>query len=223
MVEEWKNVCGYEGLYKISNCGRVYSCERDVIKSNGIIQHRNGKFLVPITNCDGYRVVKLLKNGVRKSVAVHILVAIHFVNKPIDWFNLEVNHKDCNRANNVYTNLEWCTHKDNIAHSASLGHYKHFGKDNANYGGTKLKNFYNANPLAAKEILARPGKQNGRCVKIKMIFPDGHSKNFDYIGECADYLKNECGINAQIASIRTNIRAQMKKGRPYKGFMFVEL
>ena len=106
MIEKWKDVVGYEGLYKISNFGRVKGKHR--IKS----QLDNGK---------GYLIVHLYKNGKPRWHLVHRLVAKAFIenteNKPT------VNHIDGNRKNNKSTNLEWATYSENNLHS-----YQYNGK-----------------------------------------------------------------------------------------------
>ena len=107
--EIWKDVVGYEGLYKVSNKGNVFSVERMVRgkKCGGII-------LKPRYHRDGYLQVMLCKNGIRKNKLIHRLVLETFVENPN---NLpEVNHKDENKTNNDLSNLEWCTSKYNSNH-----------------------------------------------------------------------------------------------------------
>lgn len=128
MNEVWKPVKEYEGYYEISNLGKIKSF------------YRNREYVMaPTKNSDGYLQIKLCKSGKRTSFAVHRLVAIHFVDNPQ---NLpEVNHKDFNRSNNIYTNLEWIEHIENVRYSSSQGHYKRYGKRNPNYKNTTLKIF----------------------------------------------------------------------------------
>ena len=102
-VEEWKDIVGYEGHYKISNTGRVLSV-------------KGGKEL-PLAleeDKDGYLKARLLKDGVRKGYFIHRLVALHFVPNPNEY--IIVNHKDQDPKNNCYKNLEWCTLKENLEH-----------------------------------------------------------------------------------------------------------
>lgn len=98
-MEIWKDVINYEGLYKISNYGRVISCKK------------NEKLLKPL-NCNGYLKVVLCKNGKVKNELLHRLVAQHYIQNPNNYN--EVNHKDENKTNNNADNLEWCSHKYNI-------------------------------------------------------------------------------------------------------------
>lgn len=103
-TEIWKPIKGYEGLYEISNWGRVKSLN----------YRRSGKLglLKPKVDKDGYLVVCFCKDGKRKYFFVHRLVAEVFLENPD---NLPcVNHKDENKTNNSVDNLEWCTHEYNI-------------------------------------------------------------------------------------------------------------
>ena len=121
-IEIWKTAVYddeiYEGLYKVSNFGRILSLN----------YRRTGKskLMTPGTDKDGYFQVNLRKNGEDKWCKVHRLVAETFLPNPE---NLpEVNHKDENKKNNFVflnedgtvnkkrSNLEWKTHKDNINH-----------------------------------------------------------------------------------------------------------
>lgn len=186
MKELWKDIEGYEGYYQISNLGRVKSLERDVYRKRdgAFCRHKPESIKAPVTSTDGYYQVKLCVDGENKCIGIHILVARAFIPNPK---NLpEVNHIDTNRKNNCVDNLEWCTHQENVAHSRDLGHYAgRFGKDNPNYGNHVLHDVYTKDRTLAKEKLARPGKQNGRCRKVTLKDSDGNITNFDYIRECA--------------------------------------
>ena len=94
MEEIWKDVVGYEGIYKVSNFGNVYSI-------------KNKKRLKPYKNSCNYKRVNLWLNGRGENAVIHRLVAKAFIPNPL---NLpQVNHKDENKANNYVDNLEWCT------------------------------------------------------------------------------------------------------------------
>lgn len=100
--EVWKDIKGYEGLYQISNLGRVKSFPRAGTK---------GGILKQFTNGHGYTTVSLFKDKLLKTYLVHRLVGNHFLENPD---NLpQINHKDENRKNSCVTNLEWCTCKYN--------------------------------------------------------------------------------------------------------------
>lgn len=112
--EEWKDVVGYEGLYLISNYGKVISLYR--FKSNGKGgYYQQTSFLKQYKTSTGYYRVDLFKDGKKKSFRVSRLVALHFVANPYG-FDI-VNHKDGNPLNNYFENLEWCRQVDNINHA----------------------------------------------------------------------------------------------------------
>ena len=93
-----KDVVGYEGLYAVTSCGKVYS-------------YRNKRFLTPWVNSKGYLMVNLCKDGKVKKYLIHRLVAEAYLPNPE---NLpQINHKDENKTNNCLQNLEWCDAKYN--------------------------------------------------------------------------------------------------------------
>jgi hypothetical protein len=100
MIKEWKDVVGYEGYYKVSNYGDVYS-----IRSNKVLSHRPAR---------GYKKVALKVKGTIKEPVIHRLVAEAFIGKPNGKY--EVNHIDLNKHNNRVDNLEWITHSENLNH-----------------------------------------------------------------------------------------------------------
>lgn len=115
MQEIWKDVVGYEGLYQVSNLGRVKSLSKFHCTSKNHFSlgyWSKEKILKPIVGVRGYLYVTLYdKNKKQKSKRIHQLVAQAFISNPN---NLSfVNHKDENVKNNVYSNLEWCTAKYN--------------------------------------------------------------------------------------------------------------
>lgn len=111
--EEWKEIPGYQGLYEISNLGRVKSLERTIVYPpskfypNGRTRVLKEKFLTPCVDGKGYQFVQLFINGKFRSKKVHRLVAEAFIPN-INNFE-QVNHKDENKKNNSVDNLEWCT------------------------------------------------------------------------------------------------------------------
>lgn len=108
--EIWKPVVGYEGLYEVSNWGRVKSLKR-LVKSPRGYRTVSEKILKIWKNNKGYLYVVLCKNGIIKTCYVHRLVAEAFIDNPD---NLPcVNHKDENPQNNVVSNLEFCDRKYN--------------------------------------------------------------------------------------------------------------
>ncbi len=115
-MEEWRDIQGYEGLYDISDSGRVRSLYRRVINSkSGATRLARGKIMTPWDNGNGYKVVCLQKEGKRKNHYVHRLVAEAFLKHSEN--ETYINHKDYNTHNNCADNLEWCTQQNNIKHS----------------------------------------------------------------------------------------------------------
>ena len=112
MKEQWKDIAEYEGLYQISNLGRVKSLERIVERQNNHNLYVSEKILKNGICSNGYKYARLYKNGNVKHKLVHRLVATAFAeNKE----NLPfVNHKDETRDNNTIENLEWCTREYNM-------------------------------------------------------------------------------------------------------------
>lgn len=114
MEEIWKDIDGYEGLYQVSNLGRVRSLDRVVVYSNGRECLHKGKIINNHDNGHGYRYITLTNGGKRKNHYVHRIVAEAFI---INEDCLpEVNHIDNDRSNNDITNLEWCSKKENMNH-----------------------------------------------------------------------------------------------------------
>ena len=105
--EIWKPIEGFEGLYEISNIGRV--------KSIGTYNTCKRGIMSPMIDPDGYLHVRLYNNGISKDIAVHRLVAVAFISNPNNY--RYVNHKDENTQNNKVSNLEWCTNSYNLIYS----------------------------------------------------------------------------------------------------------
>lgn len=99
MEEIWKDITGYEGLYQVSSSGRIKS-----------LNYGKERILKPY-DLKGYKRIGLFRNGKRKHILIHRLVAGTFIPNPD---NLpQINHKDENTSNNRVENLEWCDAKYN--------------------------------------------------------------------------------------------------------------
>ena len=116
-MEIWKDIKNYEGLYQVSNLGRVKSLDRKVrtgIKHNEY-KIAKGKILKLNQKRNGYLTADLCKNGNVKTISVHRLVANAFIPNP---FNKEqVNHINAKKYDNRVKNLEWCTAEENRNHA----------------------------------------------------------------------------------------------------------
>ena len=118
MQEVWKDIEGYEGLYQVSNMGRVKSLGRDVWKWNHYT-HQPEKILKMGQDRYGYLVVGLYKDKKLKTFKVHRLVAQAFVT---NHENKEtVNHINGNKQDNKANNLEWHSNEENIKPAFSMG------------------------------------------------------------------------------------------------------
>lgn len=106
-TEAWRDISGYEGRYRISNYGRVYS-------------HFHGRILTPKTCGRGYQGITLSYRGIKQRFYIHRLVADCFLPAPKTGEH-EVNHKDLNKQNNQDSNLEWSTREKNFEHAYSNG------------------------------------------------------------------------------------------------------
>lgn len=110
IIEEWKPIEGYEGLYEVSNLGRVKSLNYNRTKQEKILKQGKMK--------NGYLYVILCKEGKMKIFYIHRLVATTFIENPNNF--RFVNHKDENKTNNLVSNLEWCTHQYNIKYGTCI-------------------------------------------------------------------------------------------------------
>lgn len=124
-MEAWRDIPGYEGLYQVSDLGRVRSLDRisyvppNDWQKDGFYRTRKGKLLSSSIDGSGYAFVTLCRERVKRSFKVHRLVAEAFVSNPHG--KPQVNHIDGNKANNAASNLEWVTDRENIGHAYAIG------------------------------------------------------------------------------------------------------
>lgn len=144
-MEIWKDVDGYNGLYQISNIGRVKSLKKDY-----------ERIMTPTDNGSGYLIVGLKKDKVRKNHYVHRLVASAFCKNPNN--KKYVNHIDYDKSNNNCKNLEWCSQSENVKHSANrMRHRKKVSHSNTGHqyiSYSKKRNKYRVT-VDAKEYPAK--------------------------------------------------------------------
>lgn len=116
MNEIWKDILGYEGLYQVSNLGRIKSLARLKSRYNAPEQIRSQG------NKNGYKIIQLSKNDKKKTFKVHRLVALMFILNPDG--KPHVNHINNIRYDNRVDNLEWVTNKENLEHAVKVGAFK---------------------------------------------------------------------------------------------------
>lgn len=197
IIENWRDIEGYETYYQISSLGRIKSLNRYVIDKNGKTRFKQGKIITLLPDNDGYLHVRLHKDGTGHTYTVHQLVAKHFIKKPDDFETVkyEINHKDNNRANNSFINLEWITHTDNIRYSVKTGNahcLNMFGKNNN-----------------------RARKVNLYSQKMDLI------QSFNCIVDCATYLiDNNISKAKSINQLSCNISRVIDKDKKYINHYF---
>lgn len=123
LEELWKPVKNYEGLYEISNFGRVKTIEHKIHHDgvNGSAKLKTVKERIRKPNImKGYHCIALLKDGNRKVYRIHRLVIEHFGEKQPS-VEYQVNHIDGDKSNNRIDNLEWVTPKENTTHAIETG------------------------------------------------------------------------------------------------------
>jgi len=119
IIEEFRDIVGYEGYYQVSNFGNVKSLTRTIYKTDGTTQTFKDKIKKSTYNTKGYLQTGLTKDTIYKTHKVHRLVAMVFLDNPCD--KSQINHIDGVKDNNNLTNLEWSTASENTIHAYSTG------------------------------------------------------------------------------------------------------
>ncbi len=129
MKEIWKDVPNYEGIYQVSNLGRIKS----LYFTSNIYKKKfyKEKILKPKKGKDNNLRIELWKDKKHKTVLLHRLIATTFLENLIDT-NMTVNHKNGNRLDNRVENLEWLSRADNIRYGFQNGQYPQ-AKSNKTY------------------------------------------------------------------------------------------
>lgn len=161
IAEIWKDIQGYEGLYQVSNLGRVKSLGRFIeSRLKGVDKvWKAERILKTCKRTNGYIGVGLRKNGKGKNFNIHRLVAIAFIPNPD---NLpQIDHINADKTNNNVNNLRWVTAKENVRNPLNMAHL--IGKNNPFYGkkhtdASKLKmrknhvSYYGASNPASRKV-----------------------------------------------------------------------
>lgn len=187
--ENWKDIEGFEGLYEVSDKGRVYSYYSQRIKSPGKTQ-------------DGYYALNLWKNKKQFTIKIHRLVAEHFISN-FEGYR-EINHIDKDKYNNTVENLEWVTRQYNNEFSKA-GHYVLYGPNDERCEIFNLAKFARDNGIDNRPLFAVvKGKQKSykgytrepgtkyttkRMGSFRLISPEEEVFTFKSQKEAAEYLK----------------------------------
>ena len=110
-MEIWVEIKGYEKRYEVSSFGNVRSLDFSFLGKGGFEYERKGKILKYCKDKDGYKNVVLCVNQKRKTISIHRLVGLNFLQNPNNY--PEIDHIDGNRENNNVENLRWATRKTN--------------------------------------------------------------------------------------------------------------
>lgn len=121
LKEKWKDIEEYEGLYQISNMGKIRSMDHYASNGKSIILYKGKTKKLHTNKRTKYLSVMLSKNNKDRRFYIHRLVAQAFIPNPQ---NLpQVNHIDGDKKNNCVNNLEWCSRSYNMEHAKKLGLY----------------------------------------------------------------------------------------------------
>lgn len=176
MEEIWKDIKDFEGLYQVSNMGRVKSLERVILRNNGKPQTIKERFVKLCKNKQGYYQVSLWKNGVEKRYLLHRLIAEHFIpnpeNKPC------IDHINTDHTDNRIENLRWCTYKENNNNPLTIKH-----RSKPRNWNIKGFNHWQSKPVAQ---LTKKGE-------LLNIYPNAYSVGIFQINACCNGKRKTAG------------------------------
>lgn len=250
--EVWKDVIGYEGLYQVSNLGRVKHLPGIVEDKNGVKKFVREKIKSHTISEDGYHSVSLYKNNVVEYFMVHRLVLSIFKPSRLQ-SELEVNHKDGNKDNNSLSNLEWVTGSENIQKGVELGttnrrsveFYKRMGSsgrkvinilDNKEFETmTEAAKYYNV----SVDVVSKSCKEN-RCIKglqfhqvgsimkgrvHKLVDPKSKGSHQPRPVKCLETdqtFESRIQASKALGISTSSIVDSLRDGRTHAGYTFVE-
>ena len=136
-MEVWRDIKGYEGLYQVSNLGRVKSLSRKVKREANSFTMTKNRILKAGNNGSGYLFVRLCVNKKIKNYYVHQLVAMAFLGHEPCGHKLVVDHVDNDKTNNKLDNLQLISSRDNVVKDTIRGASKYVGVSINNSRGKK--------------------------------------------------------------------------------------
>ena len=250
--EIWKDVKGYEGLYQVSNLGRVKHLPGIIEDKNNVKKFVREKIKSHTISEDGYHSVSLYKNNVAEYFMVHRLVLSTFKPSKLQ-SELEVNHKDGDKDNNVLSNLEWVTGSENIqkgvesgtTNKRSIEFYKRIGSS-----GQKVMNIVDHREFktmteAAEyytvsiDVVSRSCKEN-RCIKglqFQRVDPDIRGKIHKLVDpkskgshqprpvkcvETDEIFESRIQAAKALGISTSSIVDSLRDGRTHAGYTFIE-
>ncbi len=157
-MEIWKDIEGHEGFYQVSNEGNLRSLDRVVKGKSESNKTLKGRSLKSTITVYGYKVVVFCKNGKKENFRIHRLVAQSFLSnaekKPL------INHIDGDKTNNIVSNLEWCTHSENMKHAFATRLKE---PSNPNKNGLTQGSKHHNSKLVEKEVMfiRKNARKNG--------------------------------------------------------------
>lgn len=174
--EIWKDIPGFEGLYQASINGKIKSINH--IRKNGTNEYvQKGKILKFNLNSNGYYRVRLSKNGIAKTYRVNRLIALTFIENPLN--KKTVNHINGNKLDNRVENLEWATEREQAIHRHNILKVPY----------SDCKKCHEANK---KKIIRSDGKIYNSLQEAKQ---DLNNTNAHITEVCQGKLKKTCGYS----------------------------
>lgn len=202
MTEEvWKPIVGFEGIYEVSNYGRIKSLPRE--------KRTKGQILKPYLNRYGYHVVSLRKEAKGKTycLKVHRIVAQAFIENPNNY--PYINHKDENKTNNNAENLEWCTPYYNTHYGSCIE--KSASKRRGEPMPKMIGNQHGKGHRHTQEVIEKIRIATSLAKRVPVIAVDvitGSILEFERVNDCKKFFHI-----SRLAEV-------IKKGLPYKGHNF---